>query len=82
MYRKLTSSDLPDMDKELATMQLRFGILLGQAQEAVHPWYQRCAIALHTYKHVQERILSRFPLNTFQADYAMLCALRAPSIEK
>src|SRR5947199_3841985 len=60
-YRKLTSTDLPETDKELATMQLRFSILLGQTQEAVHPWYQRCTIALHTYKHVQERILSRFP---------------------
>jgi len=77
-YRKLTSSDLPDMDKELATMQLRFGILLGQAQEAVHPWYQRCTIALHTYDQVADRILSRFPLNSFQADYALLHALRAP----
>jgi transcriptional regulator with XRE-family HTH domain len=77
-YRKLTSSDLPDMGKELATMQLRFGILLGQAQEAVHPWYQRCTIALHTYDQVEDRILSRFPLNSFQADYALLHALRAP----
>ncbi len=77
-YRKLTSNDLPDMDKELATMQLRFGILLGQAQEAVHPWYQRCTIALHTYDQVEDRILSRFPLNSFQADNALLHALRAP----
>jgi transcriptional regulator with XRE-family HTH domain len=77
-YRKLTSSDLPDIDKELATMQLRFGILLGQAQEAVHPWYQRCTIALHTYDQVEDRILARFPLNSFQADYALLHALRAP----
>ncbi len=74
-YHKL---DLPETEIQLATMQLRFGILLGQAQEAVYPWYQRCHIAIQTYNDVEERILSQFLPKSFQADYAMLHALRAP----
>jgi hypothetical protein len=77
-FRKLTSTDLPETDKELATMQLRFGVLLGQSQEALYPWHQRRTIALQTYNHIEDRIISRFPLNSFQADYATLYALRAP----
>lgn len=77
-YRKLTNPDLPETDIQLAAAQLRFGILLGQAQEAVYPWYQRCNIALQTYNQVEGRVISQFLLNSFQADYAMLHALRAP----
>ena len=32
-YRKLTSPDMPETDIQLAAAQLRFGILLGQAQK-------------------------------------------------
>src|SRR5260370_31990063 len=77
-YSKLTHMGLPETDPYIATAQIRFGILLGQAQETTLPWYQRCKAAIRTYNDVEERIILRFPLNRFQADYARLLALRAP----
>jgi hypothetical protein len=75
-YNKLTRAGLPETDPYIATTQLRFGILLGQAQETTLPWYQRCEAAIRTYNDVEERVILRFPLNRFQGDYARLLALR------
>lgn len=77
-YSKLTRAGLPETDPYIAATQIRFGLLLGQAQEATLPWYQRCKAVIHAYNDVEERIILRFPLNRFQADYARLLALRAP----
>jgi hypothetical protein len=77
-YSKLIHAGLPETDPYIASIQVQFGILLGQAQEATLPWYQRCKASVQTYNDVEERIILRFPLNRFQADYARLLALRAP----
>jgi transcriptional regulator with XRE-family HTH domain len=77
-YSKLSRAGLPETDPYIAATQIRFGILLGRAQEATLPWYQRCKAAIRTYDDVEERIILRFPLNRFQVDYARLLALRAP----
>jgi transcriptional regulator with XRE-family HTH domain len=77
-YHRLISADLPEKDPAIAALQIRFGLLLGEAQEAVYPWYQRPQIAIRTYDDVEQRILLGFPLNTFPRDYARLYTLRAP----
>jgi transcriptional regulator with XRE-family HTH domain len=74
-YHKIIDADVPN-DPSIAAIQLKYGILLGQAQEAVLPWYQRRKIAIHTYTNLQERIISRFPLNQFPYDYGRMLVLR------
>ncbi len=76
-YSQLKSTSLSETDRTIAAMQIRFGILLGQAQELVIPTYQRARYTIPIYKEVEE-IISHFPLNSFEYEYSKLLALRAP----
>jgi hypothetical protein len=70
--------EYPDTkDVRVAKAQVRSGLLLGNAQELVLPWYQRTD-AIETYNAIEENIISRFPLNTFQEERATLLSHRAP----
>ncbi len=68
----------PSKDQFYAATQIRFGILLGAAQEFVFPWYQRSQTAIQTYNSIEQEVILRFGLNTFRNEYANLLSHRAP----
>ena len=68
----------PSKEQYYAATQIRFGILLGAAQEFVLPWYQRSQTAIQTYNSVEQEVILRFGLNTFRNEYTNLLSHRAP----
>jgi hypothetical protein len=64
-------------DIRAARAQARCGLLLGNTQELVLPWHQRTD-AIQTYNAIEEKIIFRFSLNTFQEEHAPLLSRRAP----
>ncbi len=65
-------------DVRLGSLQIRFGILLGAAQEFTLPWYHRDRVAIQTYKSIEESVIERFGLNTFAHEHALLLSHQAP----
>jgi hypothetical protein len=65
-------------DEQVATIQLRYGFLLGAAQEASLPWFQRPQATIETYTRMQDEILSAFDFTTFIPARASLLERRAP----
>jgi len=77
-YEKLAQIESSSKkDVRIGAAQVQFGILLGRAQEAALPWYQRGNVAIQTYNHVENTVIVKFGLNTFQHDYARLMERRA-----
>lgn len=76
-YSALLNSSSDAKEVRLATIQIRFGLLLGGAQEVILPWYKRTH-ALQIYDSIENDVISRFKLNTFQHEYAILHSRRAP----
>lgn len=77
-YDKLAQERAYAKDTQLGAVQLRFGIQLGAAQEMTLPWKQRDQVAIRTYTAVEEEVISRYNLNTFRQEYAILLSHRAP----
>jgi len=82
-YDRLTEEAvLYPKDKRLAATQLHFGLLLGNAQAFILPWDQRAARVFRTYTMVEKDVIRHFELQTFQHDYAILLANRAPFLRE
>lgn len=77
-YEKLYREQPTAKDTRYASTQIRFGILLGAAQESGLSWSRRGPIAIRTYKHVEEAVIYRYNLNTFRQEYANLLSHSAP----
>ena len=77
-YAKLSQEQPYAKDTRYAATQIRFGIILGYAQEIVLPWYRRGPIALKTYNHIEQSIIHRFELNTFKQEHANILSHSAP----
>ncbi len=77
-YHKLISEQPYSKDTRIGSVQVRYGLLLGQAREAVLPWYQRDHAVIQAYDHVESHVICRFSQKTFRQEYARLYAWRAP----
>jgi len=76
-YQALMAEQSYTKDIRLASIQIRFGLLVGNTQELVFPWYERHR-SIQTFDEIEEKIFSRFRLDTFQQEYALLYSYRAP----
>lgn len=76
-YNRLLQNP-PDKDQYYAATQIRYGILLGSAQEFVLPWFQRSQAAIQTYNSIEQEVILRFGVRTFRHEYANLLSHRAP----
>jgi transcriptional regulator with XRE-family HTH domain len=77
-YDKLTQiASSSKKDERIGATQVQFGLLLGRAQEAALPWYKRGNIAIQTYNHIENTVIVKFGLHTFQHDYTRLIERRA-----
>lgn len=76
-YNRLLQNP-PSKDQYYAATHIRFGILLGSAQEFVLPWFQRSQAAIQTYNSIEQEVVLRFGLQTFRHEYANLLSHRAP----
>lgn len=77
-FNRLMNQYPEHKDARVATIQLRFGFLLGAAQEASLPWFQRSHATIATYTRMEDEILSAFDFNTFIPARANLLERRAP----
>lgn len=77
-YEQLASSRLAPTDRRGAEAKLRVGLVLGAAQEAALPWFQRAPAVLRTYQRVEEEAIIPLPLDAFALQYAQLLERMAP----
>jgi transcriptional regulator with XRE-family HTH domain len=77
-YSKLLQEQPAAKDTRLGAVQIRFGLLLGAAQEFTLPWYQRDQVAIQTYNSIEDNVICRFDMNTFRQEYAIVLSHRAP----
>lgn len=72
----------PSKDIRYGALQIRYGILLGAAQEFVVPWYRRGYEAIRTYDSIENDVIVRFDLKTFRQEYAYMISHRAPLLRE
>lgn len=77
-YSRLLQEQSAVKDTHLGAVQIRFGLLLGAAQEFTLPWYQRDQVAIQTYNSIEDNVICRFDMNTFRQEYAIVLSHRAP----
>jgi len=77
-YSRLLQEKPTVKDTRLGAVQIRFGLLLGAAQEFTLPWNQRDRVAIQTYNSIEDNVICRFDLNTFRQEYAIVLSHRAP----
>lgn len=77
-FNAITEQFSMTRDPHIARTQVRFGLLLGNAQEAAFPWFQRPRITINTYTALIEKILPGFPLQSFATERARILERRAP----